>query len=175
MDYLYEIKIQRGGCTKDIKQYLKLFLKKIEGGKNEKIIPILLVLTLVLTSCGSSKTGTGSADYKDVQEYNAVYSGEITTLNYLTTATTAEFSLAANFVDSLIDFDRYGVAVPCLATSWDESEDGLTWTLQIREGVKWHTYTGEEYADVTAHDWVDAAKYLLNPENESFTANIFMV
>ncbi len=93
-----------------------------------------MVLTLVLTSCGTSKTGTDSADYKDVQEYNTVYSGEITTLNYLVTASTAEFSLAANFVDTLIDFDRYGVATPCLATSWEESDDGLTWTLQIREG-----------------------------------------
>lgn len=139
----------------------------------KKLIPLILVLTLVLTSCGTSKTGTDSADYKDVQEYNTVYSGEITTLNYLVTATTAEFSLAANFVDTLIDFDRYGVVTPCLATSWEESDDGLTWTLQIREGVKWYTHTGEEYADVTAHDWVDAAKYLLNPENESRTANIF--
>ncbi|NMB08218.1 MAG: peptide ABC transporter substrate-binding protein, partial [Tissierellia bacterium] len=139
----------------------------------KKLIPLILVLTLVLTSCGTSKTGTDSADYKDVQEYNTVYSGEITTLNYLVTASTAEFSLAANFVDTLIDFDRYGVVTPCLATSWEESDDGLTWTLQIREGVKWYTHTGEEYADVTAHDWVDAAKYLLNPENESRTANIF--
>ena len=49
----------------------------------------------------------------------------------------------------------------------------LVWTLKIREGVKWVTHDGEEYAEVTAHDWVDAARYLLNPANESKTANIF--
>ena len=53
------------------------------------------------------------------------------------------------------------------------SEDGLTWTFNIRKGVKWYTYQGEEYADVTAHDWVAAAKYILNPDNASATANIF--
>ena len=27
--------------------------------------------------------------------------------------------------------------VPALATSWETSEDGLTWTFDIREGVEW--------------------------------------
>lgn len=138
-----------------------------------KFIPIILVLALILSSCGSTKTGPGSAEYSDIQEYNTVYSGEITTINYLVTTSTAEFSLAANFVDTLIDFDSYGVMIPSLATSWESSDDGLVWTFNIREGVKWYTHTGEEYADVVAQDWVDAAKYMLDPENESRSANIF--
>lgn len=138
-----------------------------------RIVPLILVLALILSSCGSTKTGPGSAEYRDIQEYNTVYSGEITTLNYLVTSSTSEFALAANFVDTLIDFDNYGVMVPSLATSWESSEDGLTWNFKIREGVKWYTHTGEEYAEVVAQDWVDAAKYILNPENESRTANIF--
>ena len=32
--------------------------------------------------------------------------------------------------------DENGEIVPCLAESWENSEDGLTWTFKIREGVK---------------------------------------
>ena len=130
---------------------------------------LMLVIIIFASACNSTTVDSPGAD----QEYRTLYSGEITTLNYLVTATTAEFGLAANLVDSLIDFDKYGVATPALATEWDSSEDNLVWTLKIREGVKWLTHEGKEYAEVTAQDWVDAAEYLLDPNNESSTANIF--
>lgn len=40
--------------------------------------------------------------------------------------------------DTLIKFDSELNPHPCLAESWDLSEDGLTWTLHLREGVKFH-------------------------------------
>ncbi|NLV89451.1 MAG: peptide ABC transporter substrate-binding protein [Tissierellia bacterium] len=138
----------------------------------KRLLALMLVLMLVVSGC-SPKSDETSSGKDEIAEYSVLYSGEITTLNYLVTSTTSEFALAANLVDSLIDFDKYGVAVPGLATEWESSPDGLVWTLKIREGVKWVTHDGEEYAEVTAHDWVDAAKYLLNPANESKTANIF--
>ncbi|MCI7813290.1 MAG: ABC transporter substrate-binding protein [Robinsoniella sp.] len=38
--------------------------------------------------------------------------------------------------ECLARFDETGTLVPCLAESWESSEDGMTWTFQIREGVK---------------------------------------
>ena len=38
--------------------------------------------------------------------------------------------------ETLVRFDEEGELAPCLAESWAVSDDHLTWTFQIREGVK---------------------------------------
>lgn len=147
----------------------------------KRLIALMLAIMMILAGCSKPNTKDTSSDDPSKtpdkaakpQEYSTVYSGEITTLNYLVTANQNEFALAANFVDNLIDYDRYGVPIPGLATEWESSEDGIIWTLKIRQGVKWVTHEGKEYAEVKAKDFVDAAKYLLDPNNESLTANIF--
>lgn len=105
--------------------------------------------------------------------YRTLYSGEITSLNYLTTATTNEFALAANVIDTLVEYDKYGQVQPSLAESWEYDHENLTYTFKIRQGAKWVRADGTEYADVTAHDFVTAAKYILDAANASSTANIF--
>lgn len=153
----------------------------------KRILALILALLMLLVGCTKGEQNKQVAVDKPtegeqseevtnisdvVQEYRTVYAGEITTINYLVTATTSEFALAANFVDTLIDYDRYGVPQPCLATEWNTSDDGLVWTFKLREGVKWLTHDGKEYAEVVAQDFVDAMKYILDSNNESKTANI---
>jgi oligopeptide transport system substrate-binding protein len=157
----------------------------------KKLLSLLLVLTMILTACSGGTTPTPAepapsgeqpaveedvtegGKYAKEQVYKTVYAEEIQTINYLTTATTVEFALAANLVDTLVDYDKYGVIQPALAESWSVSEDGLTWTFNIRKGVKWVDFEGNEVAETTAHDFVSAAQYLLTPSNESATANLF--
>lgn len=150
----------------------------------KRLIALMLALLMLLAGCtkGGQNTpvdvdksveGEETKEVSNVvQEYSTAYSGEITTINYLVTALTNEFSLAANLVDTLIDYDRYGVPQPSLATEWDTSDDGLVWTFKLREGVKWMTHDGKEYAEVVAQDFVDAMKYILDSTKESQTANI---
>ena len=105
--------------------------------------------------------------------YRTLYSGEITSLNYLTTATANEFALAANVIDTLVEYDKYGQVQPSLAESWEYDHENLTYTFKLREDATWVKADGTEYAKVTAHDFVTAAKYLLDAANASSTANIF--
>ncbi|QSB04915.1 ABC transporter substrate-binding protein [Natronoglycomyces albus] len=61
---------------------------------------------------------------------------------------------------------------PGLATDWDESDDGLTWTFSIREGVEWSD--GEP---LTAHDVAYTYQLLIEDEgvrswNIDFAGNL---
>lgn len=49
----------------------------------------------------------------------------------------------------LVAFDKNYNAVPLGAESWTVSEDGLTWTFKLRDGMKW-----SDGKPITADDWV---------------------
>lgn len=110
--------------------------------------------------------------YVEDGTFRYLYSSEISTMNYLKTGVTAEIKSSANFVDTLIEYNEYGIAEPCLATEWSVSDDGLTWTFKLREGVKWYNSDLEEYAEVTANDFVSGIKWILTPANESSNVDI---
>lgn len=139
----------------------------------KKFLSVAVSVTLLGTSligCSGSKGTNGKAESQT--EFKKVYSEEIKTLNYLKTAETNEFGALANMVDTLVDYDKYGVVQPDLATEWSSNEDNTVWTFKIRDNVKWVTRDGDEYADVVAQDFVDGLKYVLDNKNESETADI---
>lgn len=132
----------------------------------KKLFAMVLCLTLVFSVFALPALSEGNS-------FRSLYSGEVTTLNYLTTATTNDFSLSSNIIDTLVEYDEYGQIQPSLAKEWKVSDDGLTWTFFLRDNAVWVTYEGEYVANVTANDFVSAAKYLLNDKNASGTADIF--
>ena len=132
----------------------------------KKLIVVTLCLVLVMSAFAFPVSAEGNS-------FRSLYSGEVTTLNYLTTATTNDFSLSSNIIDTLVEYDEYGQVQPSLAETWKVSDDGLTWTFNLRKNATWVTYEGEFVANVTANDFVAAAKYLLDDKNASGTADVF--
>lgn len=128
-----------------------------------------MVLCLLLALGGATALASEASGIADVQVYREVYPDEVETWDYLYQSSGSQF---ANFIDTLIENDQYGNPQPCLAESWEVSEDQTVYTFKIRPGVKWYTHTGEEYADVTANDFVFSAKQILTADYGSKTSDI---
>ncbi len=70
---------------------------------------------------------------------------------YIDPAVGSDFSSTSslcNLYDSLVFPNTDGGVDPHLAESWDVSDDGLTWTFHLREGVKFHNGSELTASDV---------------------------
>jgi peptide/nickel transport system substrate-binding protein len=65
-----------------------------------------------------------------------------------TTQATATRNMLENVYDTLVMFDSQMQIVPALAESWTTSEDGLTWTFKIRQGITFHDGSVFKASDV---------------------------
>lgn len=61
--------------------------------------------------------------------------------------------------ETLLIMDENSEIQPGQAESWECSEDGLTWTFHLRDGLKWSDGT-----DLTANDFVYSWKRVCDPE-----------
>ena len=116
----------------------------------------------LLAACSS---GSGSKSSEGTV-FSYVYETQPEDLNYITSGKAATHYLTTNMIDGLLENDRYGNFVPSIAEDWTVSEDGLTYTYKLRKDAKWYTSDGEEYAPVTAHDFVTGIKYAADKKSE---------
>ena len=117
--------------------------------------------TLFLAACGSSSNSSKGTTYK------YVYSTDPDTLNYMTSNRSTTSDITTNLVDGLFENDQYGNLIPALAEDWSVSKDGLTYTYKLRKDAKWYDSEGNEYADVTAKDFVTSLKYVADKKSDA--------
>jgi peptide/nickel transport system substrate-binding protein len=64
------------------------------------------------------------------------------TLDPACTTDLGSFKVTVNILETLVKYEEDGEQiVPCLAESWESSEDGLTWVFKLRQGVRFHDNT----------------------------------
>lgn len=114
---------------------------------------LMLLLSLALVGCNSSSTSNegepdDSTDDNGTEETAAggqlVFGrgGDSTSLDPAATTEGEAFKVTVNLYETLINFGEQDTEIhPGLATEWSTSEDGLTHTLKLREGVKFHDGT----------------------------------
>ena len=136
--------------------------------KKNKVLALAGVTLLAagfLAACSSSKSSSSSSSTDKTLNY--IYEVDPENLNYLISGKASTTDLTANVIDGLLENDNYGNLVPSMAEDWTVSQDGLTYTYTLRKDAKWYTSEGEEYADVTAKDFVAGLKYAADHKSET--------
>ena len=93
----------------------------------------------------------------------AAIGGDPDQLNPLTTSSSFAFTVLENVYDTLVEPDADLTMQPALAESWEVSDDLLTWTFNLREGVVFH-----DGSPLTAEDVVASYEFIAAEGANSF-------
>ena len=103
------------------------------------------LLALTLTACGSNNAKDENEKPTEVvysDELNVAITAQPPTLDSVLTVSAVALDIAGNIYQQLFQLDANYNPVPVLAESYKVSEDGKTYTIKLRQGVKFHN--GEE-------------------------------
>lgn len=109
-----------------------------------------------------TKTFLTDNGYTLKDSYTYAYTGDPETWDALATSKTVDSEMIIHTYDGLMEYDVEGTLQPALAESYEVSEDGLTYTFKIRQGVKWVDSQGREVGTVTADDFVAGMQHMLD-------------
>ena len=94
---------------------------------------------------------------------------EPATLDPIKTTLTSEAAIVRELIEGLATNAPDGSPIPGMATSWETSADGLTWTFHLRD-ARW-----SDGVPVTADDFVYAYQYGLDPKTAAAYAYLLYV
>ncbi len=146
-----------------------------------------IILTMVVAALPSGMTFASSADVtltttlrqaEPITNYLTA-SSQISTLDPQRADDVVSINVIENLFLGLTNYDPMtpGAIVPELATSWDVSDDGLTWTFHLRDDVPWirwnpDTDEAEVLRNVTAADVEYGIKRACDPRLAAYYSNM---
>jgi len=112
----------------------------------------------------------GNADLVLAKRLNFALSGNPDTLDPHKTSGTLTFQTLKSVYDTLAEPDMSGKIIPALAESWDVSDDALTWTFHLRQGIVFHNGDPLTAKDVKATFQRIMDKATASPNAKEFSA-----
>ena len=114
---------------------------------------LTIAAAVALSACGGSKSASKSGkiltieEGPDVETIDPALNQSADGANYLTMIS-----------DNLLRLDKDGKIAPSLAEKYEVSDDGLTWTFHLRDGLKW-----SDGSAFSANDFVYSWQRLVDP------------
>jgi oligopeptide transport system substrate-binding protein len=124
-----------------------------------RLVALLLVLSVIVAGgCSDEPERTANTLQRAIPT-------DPETLDQHKARTTQAADILRDLGEGLVGYSADGELVPAAATSWDVSDDGLTYTFHLRDDAKWSN--GDP---VVAAHFVAGVERLVNPETAAFYA-----
>ena len=128
----------------------------------KKVLVLLVVMAMIVTSlaaCGSNGGGDDAKSDDAGKELVVQVGPTPETLDPALNSAVDGANTILHLYEGLLVVDQNGELAPGQAEEWETSEDGLTWTFTLRDGLKW-----SDGSDLTAEDFVYSWKRICDPE-----------
>ena len=124
----------------------------------KRLIVLLVAMAMIvvpLAACGGGGGGTADGGKQLVVQIGP----NPETLDPALNSAVDGANTILHLFEGLLVVDENSQLAPGQAESWETSEDGLTWTFHLRDGLKW-----SDGSDLTANDFVYSWKRIADPE-----------
>ena len=127
------------------------------------LLAAAMVSTTVLSGCGGSKDNgadAGNAGAVTAEGNNLVVQlgPDPETMDPALNSAIDASNMIIHLFEPLLSMDKDNNVIGGMAEAWEVSEDGLTYTFHLREGLKW-----SDGSDFTAEDFVYTFKRMADP------------
>ncbi|MEJ8547469.1 ABC transporter substrate-binding protein [Brevibacillus borstelensis] len=150
----------------------------------------LLALSMALAGCSSSQPAQQPTDQGQAQQTPPATEpakngpkqliigrgADTKTLDPIRETDGETFKVTENIYETLVSYeDTNTTVIPGLAESWEISEDGLTYTFKLRQGVKFHDGNdfNAEAVKFNFDRWMDKSNKYHNPEGFPYYTDMF--
>src|SRR2546423_6660065 len=104
----------------------------------QRVVSLLMLAGLGLAACGTGGGGQqqASSGPKHGDTLKVAIGIDPDTMDPAAQTTTTSSQIVDMMAETLVTIDEKGALKPLLATSWQQSSDGLSWTFTLRSNVK---------------------------------------
>lgn len=124
-------------------------------------------------SCGSDSSNSSNNAANDLKIFKYNQPSALYSLDPAFAKDQASIWIAKQLFNTLVEVDENLNLKPSLATKWDVSEDGLSYTFYLRDDVFFSNKEGATAEKLTAKDVVFSFERLINPKTASPGAWVF--
>jgi len=101
-----------------------------------RVVAVLVLTGMAIAACGTGSQQQSTAGPKHGDTLKVAIGIDPDTLDPAAQTTTTASQIVDMMAETLTTVNEKGVLQPLLATKWDPSSDGLSWTFTLRQGIK---------------------------------------